>query len=340
MAVAEAYRREPRDGDWIQMAASWIEGDVHYGLDFSCRDLTFRMYWVYERPDEAPAAVTTGVVPADSLPSSAGGLNSTPGVFEVGIVPGGGLAAAAAMSRIFQAAARGASVLPGGSHLSSVGSFYRVFDEYALPRLFLGKEPPADQALFNDELLLQLALWARKFGHMPVDRRADDELARLFMRYAERIVGPERQADPEWLAAVDDVCLRLLLRARPRKGISAVLGRAGTFRCYVRKALTCAMRRSNPARPAAPSDGGFPASITEAAARLGVHHSTVWRRCRAGGWEEWCFEAWEHIKTHHQEKSAWRMAAQRLHEEGGKTREASRKAAYRAKKLGRTPDAL
>jgi hypothetical protein len=298
------------------------------------------LYWIYEIPGEAPGANEVGVVPAKGPCSSPGGLNLTPGLFEVAIVPAEGLPVAETLSRIFRAAAR-TGVLPGGKRLPSVGTFYRLLDSYALPRFFLGREPPADKALFCDELLLQLALWAHKFEHLQTSDQIKNDLARLFISYAKRIIRPEGQKDPErFTAAVDEVCMRLLIEAKPGKGISAALGRADTFRSYVRRALTCAMRSSNPARPVAFSASTFPQSIAEAAAHLGVSFATVWRHYRAGGWPEWCAEAWEAIQTRHHTKTKWRAAAQRLQEKDGKTREAARKAAYRAKKAGRTPDGL
>jgi len=258
-------------------------------------------------------------------------------LFEVLFVVAEGLTAAAKVSAILKGTVR----LPGGKCLPSRGEFYRRLDAYARPRLFLGKELPTDQGLFRDELLLQLALWARKFGHLQASRHVDDELVRLFMRYAARIVRVRPNwHDDQWQTALHDVYLRLFHSARPGKGISAALGRADTFRSYVRQALIGAMRHSKTPRRRRPADGGFPPTIAEAAERLEVSFTTVWRRFRAGKWPVWCAEAWEQIESQHRDKSAWRKAAQLLHEEGGGTREAARKAAYRAKKAGRTPDAL
>jgi hypothetical protein len=196
-------------------------------------------------------------------------------------------------------------------------------------------------ALFRDELLLQVATWARKFRHLHDDRQTKEDLARLFIDYANRIAKPGQRMDPDRLTdAANDVCMRLILGARPRKGISTALGRADTFRSYIRRAITFAMKPSNPPRTAPSAASSFPQSIDEARARLGVSFSTVYRRLLAGGWTKWCREAWDQIRANYDVKAARRAAERRLQDEHGKTREAARKAVYRASKAGRNPDAL
>jgi hypothetical protein len=313
MAQAEEYRREPRDGDWVHSVANWTEGEVNYHLQFSCRDLSFRMIWLYEHPG-APGRFDVELDPTPGLPVT---------LSDLGVE-------------------RRAVVGPDGTREPSAGDIYRMLDEYALPRLFLDPEPPEDLVLFRDEQLLEVALWARKFGHLPANEQIDGELANIFTEYAKRIVHwkPDQQEGPEWLTAVDDVCMRLLFRARPGRGISAALGRSDTFRSYVRRALIGAMRSANPSRTVATSGRGVPQTIGEAATRLGVSFSTVWRRFQQGGWPEWCVEAWKAIEAELQDKRAWQASKELLQRERGMTPEAARKMVQRAKKAGQTPASL
>jgi hypothetical protein len=313
MAKAEEYRRAPRDGDWIQPVADWTEGEVVYQLSFSCRNLTFRMIWLYEHPG-APGRFDVELDPTPGLPVT---------LSDLGVE-------------------RRAVVGPDGARLPSAGTFYRILDKYALPRLFLDPEPPKDLVLFHDEQLLQVALWARKVGHLAKNKEVDDELGTLFMGYAKGIFPgkPGQQEQPEWLTAVHDVCMRLLVRARPGKGISAALGRSDTFRSYVRRALIGAMRSANPSCKVPTSGNGVPQTIGEAATRLGVSFSTVWRRFQKGGWREWSVEAWNAIEAQLQDKGAWKAVVELLQCDRGMTLEAARKLVQRAKKAGKTPRSL
>jgi hypothetical protein len=311
LALAEAYRRETRVGDWIHSSACWADGDVQFQLQFSCKDLEFRMVWTYEPNLEPPPDTGSMLDAANARRSPPDSLNSAPGRLDVAIVLAGGLAVAGPISRLFRAS--GDRRL---GRLRSYGNFCRLLDPYALPRLFLGEERPADSHLFCNELLLQLALWARKFGHMQPSSLDDNQLAKLFIEYAGQVVRPELRNSLDWPGAVDDVYVRLFHRAQPGRGLSAALGRVNTFRIYLRRALTCAMRRAKSLTPSPPSGGEFPQSIAEAAAQLGLSVSTVWRRCRGGGWPNWCREAWEQIRARHLEKGRWAVARQRL--QGGR----------------------
>jgi hypothetical protein len=330
----------------LYFACVTVDGDVEYQLRFSCAELDLSMYWLYgpcgEMPGGGEGTVTAN---ADSPPSKCS--NSIPGLFEVGLIPAEvipGASGKGLLGKVLKdlGSKRARTVaLPGGKRLASTGTFLRLLDSVARPRLFLGGKCPADEAHFRDELLLELALSARKFGHLPAEKDADDELARLFTAYAGRLVraNDKSRDDSRWMSAVDTVCMRLLLRAKPGRGIAAALLRRDAFRSYLRRALRCAMRPTAP-RPAAPPSDNFPPTIAAAAERLEVSFSTVWRRWRAGGWPEWCPAAWERIQGELKDKRAWKAVRALEEQKTGKKSEAVRKAAYRARKAGRTPTDL
>jgi hypothetical protein len=331
LALAEAFHRTPRDNeDWLPTLGAWTDGGVQCQLGFSCRDVSWRVLWLYK-----PDAGSTGG--SDFLPA---------GVFEVDVHPKPGLA-------------------DGPLDKLMSGGILRLLDPYACPRLFLWATPPEDEAAALDEWLLQVALWARKGEHLILDDETGEELATLFRAFAARISPNPRggHESPDWLAAVDTVCNRLLLNPRsyskrnparikqspaarpgkllniPQGGFSAAAGSGDSFGAYVKRAIRGALKTQGRfPRPQKPP-GGAPRSIEEAAQTLDVDFSTVWRRMQAGGWTDWCPEAWEQIRGQLQEANAWRSLAQLLFAQG-MSPSAARKAVYRARKRGQTPAQL
>src|SRR5262249_45192920 len=115
--------------------------------------------------------------------------------------------------------------------------------------------------------------------------------------------------------------------------------RPDSFRAYVRQVLRGEAatawwrRRRNLTR------ARFPASIEEAAERLGISARTVRRIMKRGARAEWTEASWEAVRERAQNKASWKVVQRRL-EGSGRKPEAARKQVQRWRRQGRSPDAV
>lgn len=318
LAMAEVWRRKDRDGDWTFDFGPRLDRRVSCHLVFSCARLDCRASWIYQNFDSIDESGFPVRDFEEGPPVS--------GRFEVGVEFNPGKA----------------FTLPGNVRPppETLRPLRRSLDPYAMPRLYLEDQPPQDEEFALKEWLIQVAVFARKGGHMREDNQTDSDLAVLFRSYAERVIPPPKQkgVDPHaWESAVNNVYMRLIHRANYKKGICAGLETARSFRAYIRRAIMFGMR---PGRSRSCANKGALAScpsITEAAELLGVSFSTIWRHMRAAGrWSKWCPDAWKHVEAEIRCDKEWQIAERYLLDKG-KSAAAARKSVYRARKAGKSP---
>src|SRR5262249_55690657 len=187
-----------------------------------------------------------------------------------------------------------------------------ILDGFALPRVIL---PATDAAHFRDDYVALIALFAAKADCLA---RQDDKLPRFFRGYCDTWFrrGAVRQtlAEAEWYGAVDRVFERLY---GGKVGMGFTMpAYPESFRAYVSQALRGAVAQAQFRSPQPPKPGQVPASIEQAAARLGVSHMTVRRCMRRLQLSEWTEQAWPAVSADIREKKGWQEVTARLQASG------------------------
>jgi hypothetical protein len=208
-----------------------------------------------------------------------------------------------------------------------------ILDKYARPRLIL---PRTDAAAFREDFIALLALFAGKAECLAT---RDERLPRFFRSYCDGLLRPvrvrRRLSEAEWYGAVDRVFERLY-RGEPGMGFT-MPAFAASFRAYVSRAIRGAAAGSRCKTRRVLKTTGFPESIDDAAARLGVSHMTVRRWMRRRHFREWTQEAWLEVYAKVTAKKGWQKVITRLQEKG-LLAEAARKQVQRCKRHGLTLD--
>jgi hypothetical protein len=217
-----------------------------------------------------------------------------------------------------------------------------VLEKYAQPRLIL---PKSRAAACRDDCIALAAVFASKAACL----RIDCDLSTFFRNYCStqfyaafdrrfRRHG-NRGSLPtgEWHSVIDRAFDRIY-RAITGRGF-AMPEKPNSFRAYVRQVLrgeaAAAWRKAR----TSPREAPVPASIENAAERLGVSLRTVYRWMRRLNLTEWSEATWEAVRNAVQSKAVWQRVQRRC-EESGRTPDAARKQVHRWKRQGQLPETL
>jgi hypothetical protein len=232
---------------------------------------------------------------------------------------------------------------PNATDFPGFGEFrkYRsVLDKYAQPRIIV---PAANAGQFRDDYVALLALFAVKEKCLD----PNDELVRHFRAYCSGLFrdtfdklycrrrgGRHGLSLDEWNGLVDKVFERLY-HGKAGQGFT-MPSRPESFRAYVHKALRGEFARLWGRKQAPSNRTGFPQSVEDAAARLGVSGMTVRRCMKRLGTGAWSLQVWESIADQLRLKKRWQEITKDLEKSGCKP-DTARKKVQRWKSLGLTP---
>jgi hypothetical protein len=217
-----------------------------------------------------------------------------------------------------------------------------VLEKYARPRLIL---PTSRASEYRDDCIALGAMFLSKEERL----RFDDDLSTFFRNYCtsrfhasfDRLYrrNGTRGSLPteEWHSVIDRAFDRIY-RAITGRGF-AMPATPNSFRAYVRQVLRGEAATVWRKARTNPRGSRVPATIEDAAERLGVSLRTLYRWMKRLNLTEWSEATWEAIRLPVQRKALW-QTLQRRYEESGCTPDAARKQVQRGKRKGLSPDAL
>jgi hypothetical protein len=206
-----------------------------------------------------------------------------------------------------------------------------TLDQYAQPRLIL---PESDAGSFRGDFIALIAMFAAKAQCLGPK---DNELPKFFRSYCDQLFDGKKKrrqfSEAEWHGVIDAV-FRRLYRGTAGMGFTMPV-LAPSFRFYVAKSIRYQLYTATSRIRLIPKPGRFPASIGDAATKLGVSHMTVRRFMKRLGFKQWDEKTWTTVSAEIMLKKRWQELAKDLQRSGSKE-DAARKRVLRCK-LGGLP---